>query len=94
MSRLTPARQTVSFQFMSATLQQVAGEALSLSLPDRAELMRILLVTLDEEPSEGEAEVEQSWEAEVEKRVDDIISGRVKTIPAETVFDKLRAKFG
>ena len=79
---------------MSATLEQVAGEALSLSLPDRAELMRILLVTLDEEPSEGEAEVEQSWEAEVEKRVDDIISGRVKTIPAETVFDKLRAKFG
>ena len=79
---------------MSASLEQVAGEALSLSLPDRAELMRILLVTLDEEPSEGEAEVEQSWEAEVEKRVDDIISGRVKTIPAETVFDKLRAKFG
>ena len=79
---------------MSATLEQVAGEALSLSLPDRAELMRILLETLDDEPSEGEAEVEQSWEAEVEKRVDDIISGRVKTIPAETVFDKLRAKFG
>ena len=79
---------------MSATLEQVAGEVLSLSLPDRAEFMRILLVTLDEEPSEGEAEVEQSWEAEVEKRVDDIISGRVKTIPAETVFDKLRAKFG
>ena len=79
---------------MSASLEQVAGEALSLSLPDRAEFMRILLVTLDEEPSEGEAEVEQSWEAEVEKRVDDIISGRVKTIPAETVFAKLRAKFG
>ena len=79
---------------MSATLEQVAGEVLSLSLPDRAEFMRILLVTLDEEPSEGEAEITQAWEAEVEKRVDDIISGRVKTIPAETVFDKLRAKFG
>jgi hypothetical protein len=31
---------------------------------------------------------------EVEKRVDEILSGRVKTIPAGEVFAKLRAKYG
>ena len=79
---------------MSATLEQVAEEARSLSLADRSALTRILIESLDAEPAEDLAEVEQAWQAEVEKRVDEIKSGRVKTIPAEEVFAKLRAKYG
>ena len=79
---------------MSATLEQVAEEAKSLSLADRSALTRILIESLDAEPAEDLAEVEQAWQAEVEKRVDEIKSGRVKTIPAEEVFAKLRAKYG
>jgi putative addiction module component (TIGR02574 family) len=79
---------------MKATLEQVAEEALSLSLPDRSALTRILIQALDAEPAEDPAEVEQAWQVEVEKRVDEILSGRVKTIPAEEVFAKLRAKHG
>jgi hypothetical protein len=30
----------------------------------------------------------------VEKRVDEVLSGRVKTVPAEEVFAGLRAKYG
>ena len=79
---------------MSATLEQVAEEAKSLSLADRSALTRILIESLDGEPAEDLANVEQAWQAEVEKRVDEIKSGRVKTIPAEEVFAKLRAKYG
>jgi putative addiction module component (TIGR02574 family) len=79
---------------MKATLEQVAEDALSLSLPDRFALTRILIQALDAEPAEDPAEVEQAWQVEVEKRVDEILSGRVKTIPAEEVFSNLRAKHG
>jgi putative addiction module component (TIGR02574 family) len=79
---------------MKATLEQVAEEALSLSLPDRFALTRILIQTLDPSPAEDAAEVEKAWQVEVEKRVDEILSGRIKGIPAEEVFSKIRAKYG
>ena len=79
---------------MKATLERVAEEARSLSLPDRSALTRILIESLDAEPAEDLAEVEEAWQAEVEKRVEEIKSGRVKTIPAKEVFAKLRAKYG
>jgi putative addiction module component (TIGR02574 family) len=79
---------------MKATLEQVAEQALSLSLQDRAALTRILIQALDSEPAENAAEVEEAWQIEVEKRVDEVLSGRVKTIAAEEVFAKLRAKYG
>jgi putative addiction module component (TIGR02574 family) len=79
---------------MKATLEQVAEEALGLPLSDRSALTRILIHTLDPEPAEDAAEVQQSWVVEVEKRVDEVLSGRVKTVPAEEVFAKLRAKYG
>lgn len=50
--------------------------------------------TLNPEPAEDGEEVQQAWQAEVEKRVDEILSGRVKTVPAAEVFTKLRAKYG
>ena len=77
---------------MSATLKQVAEEAKSLSLADRSELTRILIESLEAEPAEDAAAVEQAWQGEVERRVEEIKSGRVKTIPAEEVFARLRAK--
>jgi putative addiction module component (TIGR02574 family) len=79
---------------MKATLEQVAEEALNLSLPDRSALTRILIQTLDPSPAEDAAEVEKAWQIEVEKRVDDFFFGRARTIPAEEVFAKIRAKYG
>jgi putative addiction module component (TIGR02574 family) len=79
---------------MKATLERVAEEALGLSLSDRSALTRILIQTLEPEPAEDAAEVQQAWQMEVEKRVDEILSGCVKTVPAEEIFAKLRAKYG
>ncbi len=63
-------------------------------MADRSTLTRILIESLDAEPGEEAAEVEQAWQVEVEKRVEEITAGRVKTIPAEEVFARLRAKHG
>jgi putative addiction module component (TIGR02574 family) len=79
---------------MKATLEQVAEEAMSLSLSDRSALTRILFQSLDPEPADDAAEVQQAWQAEGERRVDEILSGRVKTVPAGEVFARLRAKYG
>ena len=79
---------------MKATLEQVAEEALGLSLADRSALTRILIQTLDSAPAEDAAEVQQEWQVEVEKRVDEILASRVKSVPGGEVFAKLRAKYG
>ena len=79
---------------MKSSLEQVAAEAMSMSLADRSTLTRILLETLGPESESNAAEIEQAWDAEIEKRVDEILSGKVKTIPADEVFARIRAKFG
>jgi putative addiction module component (TIGR02574 family) len=76
------------------TLEQLAEQALLLSSTDRAALTRILIEALDSEPVGNPEEIEEAWQIEVEKRVDEILSGKVKAIPAEDVFAKLRAKYG
>ena len=79
---------------MKATLEKVAEEALSLPPTDRVALTRILIHALDAEAAESPAEVEAAWHKEVERRLDEVLSGRVKTIPAAEVFAKLRGKYG
>ena len=76
------------------TLEQLAEQALLLSSTDRAALTRILIEALDSEAVGNPEEIEEAWQIEVEKRVDEVLSGKVKTIPAEDVFAKLRAKYG
>jgi putative addiction module component (TIGR02574 family) len=50
-----------------------------------------LIASLDEAaPGEG---VEAAWDDEIKRRVDDIRSGRVKTIPGEQVLQELADEF-
>jgi len=61
-----------------------------LGLPEqeRAELAHKILVSLDGESEEG---VEEAWETEIAKRIEEIRSGSVKGIPAEEAFWDVRA---
>ena len=79
---------------MKSSLEQVAAEAMSMSLADRSTLTRIQLETLGPESESNAAEIEQAWDAEIERRVDEILSGKVKSTPAYEVFARIRAKFG
>ncbi len=75
---------------MSVTLEKVTHEALDLPQQQRARLAHALILSIEDEPDQ---DVAAAWDAEIERRVDEIRSGRVKGIPAEDVFAKLRDKY-
>jgi putative addiction module component (TIGR02574 family) len=63
---------------MGRKLDDLFREASQLSGNERAELAGLLLKSLEGEPDE---DVEAAWAEEVERRVRQIDSGEVKTIP-------------
>ena len=71
-------------------LSELLEKALALSTQDRGLLIDRLIASLDEEPAEEG--VEAAWDDEIKRRVDDIRSGRVKTIPGEQVLARLKAR--
>ena len=76
---------------MSRTLQELYREASELSENERAELAGLLLESLESEPEAG---VEAAWAEEIERRVRELDSGNVKTIPWEQVRAQMHARLG
>ena len=60
-----------------------------LSPVDRAELADRLWSSLARQD-----EIDRAWAEEIERRVRQLDSGEVETIPEETVIAELRAKYG
>jgi putative addiction module component (TIGR02574 family) len=71
---------------MSNQLEIVEAQALKLSPEERAQLADRLITSLFEDH-----EIEDAWAAEVERRVDEIASGRAKLIPAADSIARARA---
>ena len=44
--------------------------------------------------STAQKEIDQLWAVEAERRIDEVASCKVKTIPGEEVFRKVRERFG
>ena len=76
---------------MSALLEDLKTQVLQLPPPDRDELIRALIESLDGEPEGTPAEIAQAWDEEVARRIADFEAGKTKGIPAEEVFAKIRA---
>ena len=72
---------------MSSLVDELAQKARALPAEDRARLAEDLLATLQDKP---DPEVEAAWDAEIRRRIEDIDSGRVTTIPADEVFAEVR----
>ncbi len=72
-------------------LSELLEKALALSTRDRSLLIDRLMASLDEESAE--AGVEAAWDEEIKRRIDDIRSGRVKTIPGEQVLREIADEF-
>jgi putative addiction module component (TIGR02574 family) len=70
---------------MARKLQELFKEAAELPDRERAELAGMLLESLDDEQDPA---VELAWAEEVERRVRQIETGEVKTIP----WDQVRAE--
>jgi len=72
---------------MTPQVSELLEKALTLSTQERGLLIDRLVETLDNEPAEEG--VEAAWEEEIKRRIDDIRSGRVETIPGEQVLREL-----
>jgi len=75
---------------MTPQVSEVLEKALTLSIQERELLIDRLVESLEDEPAEEG--VEEAWADEIKRRVDDIRSGKVKTIPGEQVLRELAAR--
>jgi len=73
---------------MSATVEELEAEALSLPSAQRARLVEKLIASLDSEP-----DIENAWAAEVERRHAEIESGVVSLRSGPETLARLRAEF-
>ena len=72
---------------MTDRVTELAERGKSLSPEDRARLVDLLLVSL-QEPATAEAEA--AWDTEIDRRLDAYEHGEVEAIPAEDVFARAR----
>lgn len=76
---------------MSTLLERLREEAKQLSDDERCILGAELLGSAGEGDA---AAIEQAWDEEILRRVEEIKSGKVQMIPHEEVMADLRAKYG
>ena len=71
---------------MSSQLEIVEAQALKLSPEERAQLADRLVTSLFEDQK-----IEDAWAAEVERRIEEVESGRATLIPAADSIARARA---
>jgi putative addiction module component (TIGR02574 family) len=67
-------------------LEILEAEALKLTPSERAALAQRLLTSLDED-----AEIEEAWAVEVERRIAEVESGAVQVVPIAEALARVRA---
>lgn len=76
---------------MSTNVAELFKQASELPDTDRAKLAALLLESLEVDAEEG---VEDAWATEVGRRIAELDSGTVKTVPWEEVKAKLLRRLG
>lgn len=71
---------------MGNKLELLEAEALKLTAAERAALAQLLLASLD-----VDAEIDEAWAVEIERRIADIESGAVQTIPIADALAQIHA---
>ena len=69
--------------------KQLIDEAVSLPVEERALVIDSLLRSLNQ----PESEIDKIWAKEANRRLNELRSGQVKTIPGEEVFKKVWDRF-
>ena len=70
---------------------EVLAKAMQLTQQERGLLIDQLIETLDDAPPDPDAE--KVWAREIKRRVDEVRSGKVKTIPGDQVMRELAEEF-
>lgn len=71
---------------MARTLEEVVRDAMELPYEER----EILIHRLFGDMQSVDPEIEKSWGDEADRRLDELLNGTVKGIPAEEVFAEVR----
>jgi putative addiction module component (TIGR02574 family) len=71
---------------MPSQLEIVEAQALQLTAEERSRLADRLIASLFEDD-----EIEEAWAAEVERRIEEVESGRAQLIPAAEAIARARA---
>ena len=72
---------------MTTAAKDILEAALKLDPEQREALVDELSASLDA------TDLGEYWEAEIKRRIEDVDSGRVKTVPASEVFARLDQRF-
>lgn len=70
---------------MSSQVELLEAEAMKLTVEERARLADRLIASLSED-----AQIEEAWAAEVERRIAEIEAGRAPVIPAAEAIARAR----
>jgi putative addiction module component (TIGR02574 family) len=73
-----------------ATADELLSDALRLSSEERARLAHELLLSLEEQEADPDAEA--AWARELERRVQEVASGAVETYDAREAIEEVRAR--
>ena len=74
---------------MAYPIEKIEEEIRSLSAVEKVELLRSLIAELD---APADTDVERAWLEEAQRRHRELVEGKVKGIPGERVFEKLRSR--
>lgn len=74
---------------MSTNVAEIEAKIRSLTFEDKTELIRFLIADLD---GPADADVERAWVVEAQRRHREIVEGNVEPVPAQRVFQNLRAR--
>lgn len=75
---------------MTAQTKDLIAMAEALPIDEKAMLVDRLLDSM----YPRQAEIDEMWKIEAERRVEEVRSGKVKTIPGEQVFAEIEERFG
>ncbi|MFH1561975.1 MAG: addiction module protein [Nitrospirota bacterium] len=71
--------------------ERLVNETMSLPSDMRTTLVDRLIESLN---VPTQREVDRLWAEEAERRIEEVRSGKVSTIPGNQVFDEIRGRFG
>lgn len=75
---------------MTALAEKIYQQALDLTIDDRLILIDKLLNSTN---LPTQADIDQAWSEEVERRSQELENGTAKLLPGEEVFGKIRKRF-
>jgi putative addiction module component (TIGR02574 family) len=76
---------------MSPELSDLLKRALALPVDERAALANTILDSLETTNESATESIEQAWDAEVARRIEDLKAGRAITVPWEQLHRELLA---